>query len=265
MTVELCSSVESDSSVPIDRADEAVIDPRKGRREASLPPSGLLVFTPQDVALLSEMFPAPPRTTHRLFLTDVRLGSRDGRSVALAGPMLGAPQAVLVLEKMIALGLTHALAFGWCGSIHPEVRIGDVVLPTGAVSEEGTSAHYALSAVPVRPSQDLLDRLRDELASAGLVCHVGRVWTTDAPYRETRGKVLAFQKERVLAVDMETSALLAVAQYRSIRLAMALVVSDELYSLEWVHGFKDPRFLKTRQAAAEQVLQAALSDLPEEA
>jgi len=240
-----------------DRADEAVIEPRKGKRESSLPAVALMVFTPQDLELLTTLFSQAPRVTHRLFLADARVGSINGCSLALVGPMLGAPQAVLALEKMIALGVTHVLALGWCGSIHPDVRVGDVVLPTGALSEEGTSSHYPVASDQPRPSEDVLARLRTVFSSDLLSVHEGSVWSIDAPYRETRGKVLAYQKEGVLAVDMESSALLTVAHYRSIQLALTLVVSDELFSLEWVHGFRDPRFQKTRQAVAERILHAA--------
>jgi uridine phosphorylase len=243
--------------------DQAVIEPRRGKRESPLPSVALMVFTPQDLELLTTLFPQAPRVTHRLFLSDVRVGSINGSSLALVGPMLGAPQAVLTLEKMIALGVKHVLALGWCGSIHPSVRVGDVVLPTCALSEEGTSRHYPVDTNQPRPSEDALARLREEFSSELQSVHEGSVWSIDAPYRETRGKVLAYQKEGVLAVDMESSALLTVAHYRSIQLALALVVSDELFSLDWVHGFRDPRFQKTRQLVAEGILRVASSDFLE--
>jgi uridine phosphorylase len=222
-----------------------------------------MLFTPQDVQLVCGLFPVAPRVTHRFFLTDARVGSLDRRAVALVGPMLGAPQAVMVLEKMIALGVSDVVAVGWCGSIHPKVRIGHVVLPTGAVSEEGTSGHYSVDPGLARPSEEMLHRLREVFASQGLTLHEGSVWSTDAPYRETRGKVSAFQRAGVLGVDMESSALLTVARYRSIRLALVLVVSDELFSLEWIHGFKDPRFQDARRIVVERTLQAAFSMVTE--
>jgi uridine phosphorylase len=262
MDFESCINANLCSSVG--RPDEAVIEPRKGKRESLLPSTALMIFTPQDLQLLTRFFEVTPAGTHRLFLTDARVGCLDGRTVALVGPMLGAPQAVLVLEKMIALGVRHVLALGWCGSIHPDVRIGDIVLPTGALSEEGTSRHYPVHPSLVRPSEALLGRLREGLSSETLTLHEGRVWSIDAPYRETRGKVIDFQKKGVLGVDMETSALLAVARYRSIELALALVVSDELFSLKWIHGFKDPRFQKARQVVTRGALQAAISIASEE-
>jgi purine-nucleoside phosphorylase len=80
------------------------------------------------------------------------------------------------------------------------------------------------------------------------------VWSTDAPYRETVRKILFYQKKGILAVDMESSALFTVAHFRRIQLATVLIVSDELFTLEWVHGFKEPIFLKTREKVAELVL-----------
>lgn len=254
------SFIAREPSIPSDEnADEALIQPRRGKREMVLPRTAIMVFTPQDLQLLTDRLPEKPQITHRLFLADVRVASFDGGSLALVGPLLGAPQAVLALEKMIALGVSDCIALGWCGSIHPTVRIGDVVLPDGAISEEGTSKHYPLGTDQPGPSPYLVSHLRQALESESCRVHEGRVWSIDAPYRETRGKVLAFQREGVLGVDMESSALLTVARYRSIRLALALVVSDELFSLEWVHGFKDPRFQTTRQTMAERVLHAAAS------
>jgi uridine phosphorylase len=247
---------------------DAVIEPRKGAREKSLPPDCLLVFTPQDKKLICQCFEEPPALTHKLFLVDVAQGSFKGRDMAIVGPMLGAPQAILALEKLVALGARRVLAFGWCGSLQQDVRIGDVVIPTAALSEEGTSAHYPLpdgflpgpSGVLLRLLTGVLTAGRDMGEAGGqndngLTVHRGRIWSIDAPYRETIQKVIRYQREGILAVDMETSALFTVARYRGIELAGVLVVSDELSSLHWVHGFKEARFLDTRKRLVRAVLE----------
>jgi purine-nucleoside phosphorylase len=90
--------------------------------------------------------------------------------------------------------------------------------------------------------------------------HEGLVWSTDAPYRETLGKVMAYQAQGVLGVDMETSALFTLAAYRRIDLAVALVVSDDLSLLKWVHGFRDPRFSEARQLAVAKTLEVICSN-----
>ena len=273
------------------RDDPAVIEPRRGARETWLPPDCLMVFTPQDRELVQQCLEAPPRWTHRVFLVEVGQGRWNGLELALAGPMMGAPQAVLTLDKLTALGVRRVVALGWCGSLQPHVRIGDVVLPTGALSEEGTSAHYPLEdGADPGPAEGLMGLLEGALEDlkgtqgtqetqgtegregaqgkggveevgaawkAGDVVfqvHRGRVWSIDAPYRETVRKVLRYQREGILGVDMETSALFTVARYRGIDLAAVLVVSDDLSTLRWVHGFKDPKFLESRKRAVHAAL-----------
>ncbi len=85
----------------------------------------------------STRLPSFVRVRKGFYLTKLFVGSCRGVPLVLAGPMLGAPQAVLVLEKMIALGVNEVIAAGWCGSLQPQVEIGHLVLPTGAFSEEG--------------------------------------------------------------------------------------------------------------------------------
>jgi uridine phosphorylase len=162
----------------------------------------------------------------------------------------------LVLEKLVALGAEEVIVTGWCGSLQPHVAIGDVVLPESAVSEEGTSRHYPPMRDRQFPDPGLLDELHRRLAGRPVVTHRGEVWTTDAPYRETVGKVRDYQSRQVLAVEMEAAALFAVAAFRNVQLAAAMAVSDELASLQWNRGFKDPRFLRTRETLAEAALDA---------
>ncbi|MGA2403937.1 MAG: nucleoside phosphorylase [Syntrophobacteraceae bacterium] len=234
--------------------NSCVIEPRKGRNEEILPPKGILVFSPEDLASFSARLSQPLRSSHRLYLSEVFAGSYEGTPIALAGPMLGAPQTVLVLEKMIALGARQFIAAGWCGSLRKDVRIGDIVLPTGAISEEGTSGHYP--GVECTPSSVLSESLRSALASTGPAIHEGTVWTTDAPFRETHAKLKTFQSQGVLSVDMETSALFSVSRFRGVDLAVVLVVSDDLSGLKWVHGFRDPTFHESRKRVIESILAA---------
>lgn len=237
----------------------ALIEPRRGKRESPLPASALLVFTPQDVEVFLRFFSQPPQKSHSICLAQVYVGSHLGRSLALAGPAIGAPQAVMIVEKLIALGVREILAVGWCGSLQRQVRIGDIVLPGEAVCEEGTSPHYPIAAPNPTPSRELLFILREVMKRDRLPFHEGAVWSTDAPYRETIGKVLAYQRKRILAVDMETSALLTLGNFRGIQLAVVLVVSDDLSSLKWIHGFRDSAFRRSRETLATLALEAICS------
>jgi uridine phosphorylase len=242
--------------MPLDD-NSCLIDPRKGRSETPLPSSAILVFSPEDLGSFFRCFSKPPKRSHKLYLSEVFTGSFNGVQIALAGPMLGAPQTILILERMIALGVKTVIAAGWCGSLQKDVHIGDIVLPSATISEEGTSSHYP--AKSSSPSPSLFDSLRATLAVTGLSVHEGTVWTTDAPFRETIAKVKKFQSEGILSVDMETSALFTVSRFRGIDLAVVLVVSDDLSGLKWVHGFREPVFKDTRAIAVKSTLTAICS------
>lgn len=233
-------------------ASKALIEPARSKKDVSLPADAFLVCTPEDMTLLKTQWASCHRA-QRLFLSDVVLCTGEGPPVALVGPVIGAPQAVLVLEKMIVLGVRRVIVYGWCGSLQPHVSIGHVVLPDAVHSEEGTSLHYPIPGAP-GPSPGLLRRLEATLRSdAHLTVHIGSVWSTDAPYRETEEKVRFFQERGVLGVDMEMSALFTAAAFRRIDLAGVLVVSDDLSHLRWRHGFGDSRFRETRKRVPEKL------------
>jgi len=174
--------------------------------------------------------------------------------LTLSGPFLGAPQAVMGMEKLIALGVQRIWVLGWCGSLQPDLRIGDLVLPTTAISEEGTSQHYPVGEKIPRADEALCQMLDDALKKKGKPLVRGTVWTTDAPYRETPSKVKTYQEKGVLAVEMEMSALMTLATFRSVRLSGLLVVSDELFDLKWHSGFKSPELRNTSRMAGEVLL-----------
>ena len=222
-----------------------------------------MVMMPSELKCLARLADAEKTVFSDMRLYDLYRESGACKTpIALAGPFLGAPHAVMGLEKLIALGAERVLVLGWCGSLAPSLKIGDLVIPTHAVSEEGTSQHYPLpSKIPSSDpwlNQILEGALKEKEASFTK----GAIWTTDAVYRETPEKVRAYQQQNILAVEMEMSALMTVSSYRSVQLAALLVVSDELFELKWRPGFSNQR-LKTRSRWAAELLLGVHKSLAE--
>ena len=241
--------------------DAVIIESRRSSQEEPSSPLAIMACNQADlsrVCRLTSITSSPARVLYNARFQDVFYADRH---ITLAGPILGAPQAVLVLEKLIALGSRAIVVLGWCGSLQPQVRIGDWLLPTSARSEEGTSAHYPMTASQFSPDPVLSARLKEYCELDGLSFHLGPIWTTDAPLRETLAKVHAYGKEGLLAVEMEMSALFHVAAYRKVHLAGLLLVSDELFTLKWRPGFHSTRFKRSRRRAAETLLDFC-ADLP---
>ena len=61
----------------------------------------------------------------------------------------------------------------------------------------------------------------------------GKVWTTDAPYRETRNKVLKRKEQGCVCVEMECSAMNAVAKFRGKDFFEFFYAADNLDSDTW--------------------------------
>ena len=235
---------------------EAIINPTREPWDAPVTDRVILTFTLPDYRYLCRLMQpqAPPDYVYNCAL---REGSWDDRPITLMAPALGAPYAVMVLEKLIALGARVVLALGWCGSLQSHLQIGDLVLPTTTVSTEGTSRHYPLNGQSPDPDPGLLRGLRQLLETSDNRWQEGPVWSTDGFYRETVDLVRHYQAQGVLGVDMEMAALFTVGRFRRVPVAGLLVVSDELASFKWRPGYRSERFRRARDQAARLVLAAA--------
>ncbi|HEY8324093.1 MAG: hypothetical protein ACHQ1E_03270 [Ktedonobacterales bacterium] len=186
----------------------------------------------------------------------VAQGKIGERPVTLRKLGIGAPAAISVLEELIALGVRDLLIVGTGGSLQPALPIGSFVIPTGAIREEGTSFHYVPAGAELTPDATLAQALAEAVMAQGGVITFGPVWTTDAPYREMRSKVAAYGAMGALAVEMEASALFALAQFRGVRLALLLAISDELFH-EWRPGFHSAELRAARKLMTQAALQVA--------
>jgi uridine phosphorylase len=230
---------------------EVVVHPSRGKNEPQLPACGLLLLNPSEARQAAEIAGKEGWARHFLFHSNLHLAQSP--PMFWAGPAVGAPMAVICLEKLIALGASSIIVCGWCGSLQPDLGVGELVLPTWAVSEEGTSGHY-LVADKVESSPRLRQALQGFFAATGKEFREGPIWTTDALYRETREKVVRYGQEGILAVDMECSALIQVAAFRQVQLAAVLMVSDLLWQNPWHPGFQGKEFRKRSHGLVADLL-----------
>jgi uridine phosphorylase len=62
---------------------------------------------------------------------------------------------------------------------------------------------------------------------------LGKTWTTDAIYRETRARMARRSSEGCITVEMEAAAFFAVAQFRGVQMGQILYCGDNLDGDEW--------------------------------
>jgi uridine phosphorylase len=150
---------------------------------------------------------------------------------------IGAPAAAFTFEEAVECGARTIFEVGLSGGLQTFLQPGDIVVVTEAIRDEGTSPHYLPPEVRVEASAQLRDELIKQLNERKTRRFVGPVWSTDGVYRETRSKFRKFKDNGVLAVDMETSAIFAVAKYRNVEAASAQVISDVLTETGWLQAF----------------------------
>ena len=233
---------------------DAIVNPVKTKNAPNIGPVAVLAATEMDLLCLCDLFKFNKDDYRRLFTSRLYVPQSSSDGVCLAGPGIGAPYAAMMLETLIAWGARRILFLGWCGAVSKQARIGDIILPTAALVDEGTSRNYALpDNGQSQPASAMVSMVAQVLEGNRVDFHSGKIWTTDALYRETREKVEDYQKQGVLAVEMEISALFSVAQFRQVELGAILVVSDELSAFKWRPGFKDKRFVAGHQTACRMV------------
>jgi uridine phosphorylase len=168
-------------------------------------------------------------------------GVVGGEGYILTQSLYGAPNAVMLLEELVAFGVKKAIFLGYCGSIRGTIGIGEVILPTHAIREEGTSYHYLQKGINCYADEEIQSLLHEGLMECGIEPHVGMCWTTDALYRETAEKIRRYRSEGILGVDMESSAVFCLGIYQNIRVGSAMVVTDTFSKSSWEGGFSNEK------------------------
>lgn len=249
-----------------------------------LPGRGLLAAAGFDLKIARRAAPEPLFDRPPLLNGLVRPAA--GENYFLAGPVLGAPMAVMALEELIRRGAREIIFVGLAGGLVNKKSGGDLIhwsagdlfLPAQGLSTEGTSAHYP---APLRPDAELCFQIRraagykssspaNRETAAPLRGLEGTIWSTDAIFRETAELALRQWSLGALAVDMECTALWAAAAFRGVRLAALLVISDILTlkdasnpAMEHQIGFHQPAFKQGLAQAAETAWRALTATPPE--
>lgn len=157
-----------------------------------------------------------------IWLTEV-----GGRPLAFFLSQIGATLcATDLIEVNWLTGATKYILFGSAGSLDSTATKGKYVLPTEAYRDEGMSYHYAPPADYIRIRNS--GRMAELFSKLNLPFVQGRIWTTDAVYRETREQLRRRRAEGCLAVEMEIAGVQAVCDFYGWELYPFLATGDAL-------------------------------------
>jgi uridine phosphorylase len=150
----------------------------------------------------------------------------DGTQCGIIPRTIGGSYAVLVAEQLRASGAQLILGLTSAGRIGRSLPVPSLVIVEEAIRDEGTSYHYLPPSDSVRSNPELAGRLDEGIGLDGLPVFRGRVWTTDAPYRETQQQLDDYAAAGVLAVEMQAASLLAFSKARKTPVGVVALVSN---------------------------------------
>lgn len=151
----------------------------------------------------------------------------DVEIVFCQAPM-GAPLCVNVMEDLFINGVEMVIACGGCGVLD-NIEKGNVLLPTVALRDEGTSFHYMKPSKEIFLDKTCINKVEEILMKLGVKFKECKTWTTDGSKRETAKKIKLRKKQGCQTVEMECSALAACAKFRNKKFIELLYSGDLLF------------------------------------
>jgi uridine phosphorylase len=179
-------------------------------------------------------------------------GSLEGVAVSAMSTGMGGPSVAIAVEELGELGVHTFLRVGTCGAAQPEIKMGDLVIATGAVRSEGTPNGYVPLEYPAIPSLDVVNALVEAAKAEGVRHHLGIIRSVDALYSDLvpermprpthiREELELWSRAGVLSNDMESSTLFVVSRLRKLRAGTINLCVDELGAGEIHH--LDPSYM----------------------
>jgi len=192
-------------------------------------PSVLLPGDPERVeTIVDDWEVAKVRGSHREYRTAT--GRHEGTPISVTSTGIGSPSAAIAVEELARVGADTLLRVGSCGSIVPEAAVGDLVITTGAVRQEGTSKEYVREDYPATADPRVVSALVAAAEELGYDYHLGVTCSTDSFYagqsrpgfdgfeaRDSETNIEELREAGVVNFEMEAASILTLAGIYGLR------------------------------------------------
>jgi len=176
-------------------------------------------------------------------------GNYKGVLVTVTSTGIGGASAVIAVEELIACGAKSFIRIGSAGACQTGIALGDLIISSGSVREDGASRMYAPKEYPAVPDFKLMSALVSACETAGYRYHTGITRSHDSFYIDHEAELMKkWNGLGVLASDMETSALYTLASIRGVK-AASILNNVVLYEGDVKEGVGD--YVDESGAAAE--------------
>lgn len=151
------------------------------------------------------------------------------KDISIINHGVGSPSAGIVMHCLSFLDkLECVVMLGMCGGIGDDIEIGEFLIPTASVRDEGTSVHYLPKDVPALPDfrvnqicEDMIIQKMNQRPKSGIMLTTDyRMWEFDEEFIDY------IHKHRILAIDMEIATLFSVGYALNVPTGAIMLVSD---------------------------------------
>lgn len=191
---------------------------------------------------------------HRTFT-----GYYKGVKISVTSTGMGCPSAAIATEELANIGAKVFIRIGSSAALQPEMKIGDLLISTGAMKNEGTSRFYVPDCFPAIPDIEFTsllintaNEMKDEL---GYGLHYGISATDDAFYGETEEWIKKLINLGVSNVEMEASAIFTIAHLRKLKAACICGVSGNLNTGEVIYETENTKLAQAWESEIRVVLE----------
>ncbi|MBN1383673.1 MAG: nucleoside phosphorylase [Elusimicrobia bacterium] len=175
----------------------------------------------------------------------------DGKKIKISTTStgIGCPSAAIAVEELIKIGADTFIRIGTAGSLQKKVGLGNLVISTSSVREEGTTRQYVPLSYPAVADFGVTSSLVKAAKKLKVRYHTGISHCKDAFYTERvknlprmknlRGLPLAEHNEQmwqtwyrsnVLATSMESAALFVISSIKNVYAGEILAIIGLTYS-----------------------------------
>lgn len=223
-----------------------IAQPITGLKSGDVTPYVFLCGDPERVPKISDGWNDVKEVCHvREYI--VHTGSKDGVALTVASTGIGGPSTAFIVEQLATLGGKIFIRIGNSGALSDKVELGDYVITTGSVRDDGTTKTYVRPEYPASACYGVTSALVEAAKENGASWHAGVTWSTDGFY--SRNKVASteglvpmsfggyeqsgmnemvgdMQKAHVLNIEMESGTILTLANLFGLRAGCICTVSD---------------------------------------
>ncbi|MFX1559308.1 MAG: nucleoside phosphorylase [Promethearchaeota archaeon] len=202
-------------------------------KEDEIAPYVLLPGSPERARLTASMFDeAKEKAFHREYLSFT--GRYQGVDVTVMSTGMGVFSAVTAVEELADIGADTFIRIGSCATYQEEIALGDNIIATGCIRDEGCTLEFAPLSFPAVPDLEVLTGLIESAEKIGATYHTGVVRTCENFYLRARSPKLneQYAKLGAVALEMELSAILMAAIDLGKRAGGILTVGSNLVTTE---------------------------------